>query len=111
MQPYLRSERAPHWDARLRGSYENVTAEHGRGHFVRAALEGVCHQLRLVLDSLEHAGYEVREVRATGGFVRSELWKDILAEALGVEVSYTGVREGSALGAAMLAREAFAGSG
>jgi gluconokinase len=107
MQPYLRSERAPHWDARLRGSYENLTHEHRRGHFVRAALEGVCHQLRLVLDSLTDAGYEVGEVRATGGFVRSELWKQILADTLGVPVTYTGQREGSALGAAMLAREAF----
>ncbi len=109
MRPYLRSERAPHWDARLRGSLEGLRAEHGRGHVVRAALEGVCHQLRLVLESLLDAGYEVDEVRATGGFVRSELWKDILADALGVRVVYPGVREGSALGAAMLAREALNG--
>ncbi len=106
MHPYLRSERAPHWDARLRGTLEGLRAEHGRGHFVRAALEGICHQLRLVLDSVRDAGYEIREVRVTGGFVRSELWKDILADALGLELTSTGVREGSALGAAMLAREA-----
>ena len=62
-----------------------------------------------MLDSLRSAGYEVREVRATGGFVRSELWKDILADTLGVPIDYSGVREGSALGAAMLAREALGG--
>jgi gluconokinase len=106
MHPYLRSERAPHWDARARGSYEHLTHEHRRGHFVRAALEGVCRQLRLVLEALDAAGHRVDEVHATGGFVRSELWKDILADTLGVPVDFTGTREGSALGAALLAYEA-----
>lgn len=108
MRPYLRGERAPRWDARPRGSLEGLDARHGRGHVVRAALEGVCHQLRLVLDSLRDAGHEVTEVRATGGFVRSELWRGLLAESLGVPVVHPDVREGSALGAAMLARAALA---
>jgi gluconokinase len=106
MHPYLYSERAPHWDARLRGGIEGLTHEHTRGHVVRAALEGVCHQLRLVLDSLVDAGYRVDEVRATGGFMRSDLWRQLLAEALAVRVDFTGTRDASAYGAALLAAEA-----
>ena len=45
---------------------------HGRGHLVRAAVEGVCQQLAVVLASVRDAGNEIREVRATGGFARSD---------------------------------------
>lgn len=106
MTPYLQSERAPRWDARLKGGYENLSHTHTRGHLVRAALEGICHQLRLVLDSLRDAGYRVDEIRATGGFARSGLWKQILADSLEAPVGFTDTREGSAFGAALLGMEA-----
>jgi gluconokinase len=106
MHPYLFSERAPLWDARARASIDGLTHAHTRAHVVRAALDGVCRQLRLVLDSLVDAGFRVDEVRATGGFMRSELWKELLADALGVPVDFTGTRDASARGAARLAQEA-----
>ena len=67
-----------------RGAYVGLTRHHGRGHLVRAALEGVCLQLALVLASMRDAGNEVREIRATGGFARSPLWRQMLADALGM---------------------------
>lgn len=106
MDPYLLSERAPRWDARLRGSLRNLRLEHGPGHLVRAGLEGVCRQLAAVLGSLRDAGYDVREVRATGGFARSPLWRQILADALAMPVGFTRNPEGSAFGAALLGMHA-----
>ncbi len=102
MHPHLYAERAPHWDARVRARIEGLAHGHTRAHVVRAALEGVCHQLRLVLDSLAAGGYAVERVRATGGFMRSELFKQVLAAALGVPVDFTGTRDASARGAALL---------
>jgi gluconokinase len=52
------------------------------------------------------AGYEVREVRATGGFARSPLWRQMLADALGMPVAFAEAREGSAFGAAIVGMEA-----
>jgi gluconokinase len=106
MLPYLLSERAPHWSAMPRGAYVGLTRAHGRAHLVRAALEGVCQQLALVLASVREAGNEVREVRATGGFARSELWRRILAAALGMPVAFAEADQGSAFGAALLGMEA-----
>src|SRR3954454_11900857 len=83
MLPYLLSERAPQWSALPQGAYVGLSRAHRRGHLVRAALEGVCLQLSLVLQSMRAAGLEVRELRATGGFARSPLWKQMLADALG----------------------------
>jgi gluconokinase len=106
MLPYLLSERAPQWSPLPRGAYVGLTRYHRREHLVRAGLEGVCHQLALVLASMRDAGNEVREIRATGGFARSSLWRQILADALGVEIGFPAGHEGSAFGAALLGMQA-----
>lgn len=106
MLPYLLSERAPHWSAVPRGAYVGLTLGHGRGHLIRAAIEGVCQQLALVLASVRDAGNEVREVRATGGFARSDLWRQLLTDALGMQVGFPAGHEGSGFGAALLGMEA-----
>ncbi|TYC07117.1 gluconokinase [Micromonospora sp. WP24] len=106
MLPYLLSERAPHWSALPRGAYVGLTHGHRREHLVRSAIEGVCQQLALVLASVRSAGNEVREVRASGGFARSGLWRQILADALGVSVAFPAEHEGSSFGAALLGMQA-----
>ncbi|MEU5722676.1 gluconokinase [Micromonospora sp. NPDC047738] len=106
MLPYLLSERAPHWSAVPRGTYVGLTHGHRREHLVRAALEGVCQQLALVLTSVRAAGNEVREVRASGGFARSPLWRQILADALGMPVRFPAGHQGSSFGAALLGMQA-----
>lgn len=102
MLPYLLSERAPHWSTLPRGAYIGLTSAHRREHLVRAALEGVCQQLALVLAGLRDAGHEVREVRATGGFARSALWRQMLCDVLDVPLGFAADHQGSALGAALL---------
>jgi gluconokinase len=106
MLPYLLSERAPHWSTLARGAYVGLTRAHRREHLVRAALEGVCQQLALVLASLRDAGNEVREIRATGGFARSALWRQLLCDALGQDVGFPEGHQGSGFGAALLGMEA-----
>jgi gluconokinase len=106
MLPYLLSERAPHWSSLPRGAYVGLTREHRRAHLVRAALEGVCQQLALVLASIRSADNEIREVRATGGFARSPLWRQMLADVLGTEIKFTTAHEGSSFGAALLGMQA-----
>jgi gluconokinase len=102
MVPYLLSERAPLWSAVAQGAYVGLARHHRRPHLIRAALEGVCQQLALVLASIRDAGNEVREVRATGGFARSALWRQILADALDVPIGFAADPRGSAFGAALL---------
>jgi len=100
--PYLLGERAPHWSGDPRGAFLGLTRDHRRPHLLRAALEGVCLQLAVVLRSLAEAGVDVREIRATGGFSRSPLWRSILAATFGRPVGFATSPEGSSLGAALL---------
>ncbi len=106
MLPYLLSERAPHWSSLPRGAYVGLTRAHRREHLVRAALEGVCLQLALVLGSMRAAGLEVTEIRATGGVMRSPLWRQMLADTFGMPVQFAHGQEGSGFGAALLGMEA-----
>jgi gluconokinase len=106
MLPYLLSERAPHWSSLPRGAYIGLTREHRRPHLIRAALEGVCQQLALVLHSMRAAGNKVNEIRATGGFARSPLWRQMLADTLGMPIGFPSGHEGSSFGAALLGMEA-----
>jgi gluconokinase len=101
MLPFLLAERGPLWDADVRGAFLGIREHHGRGHFVRAAVEGVAFQLATILDGLECVG-PVSSIRATGGVFRSALWREVLAGVLGRPLTVTAGSEGSALGAAAL---------
>lgn len=99
--PFLLPERAPRWDPDLTGAFLGLRHEHTRAHLLRAAVEGVCGQLRLVADSVA-AAEPVREVRATGGVFRSPLWRSVMAATIGRPMQVVGDTDGTALGAAAL---------
>ncbi|MDQ3901706.1 MAG: gluconokinase [Actinomycetota bacterium] len=102
MLPYLVAERAPLWDPDLPGAVLGLRVEHTRAHLVRAAVEGVCLQLRAILDQLDRLR-PVTAVRATGGTFRSALWREVMAAVLAHPLFVVGDAEDTALGAAMLA--------
>lgn len=101
MLPYLLPERAPLQDPELTGAFLGVRLGHTRGHFVRAAVEGVALQLSAVVDEVA-ALAPVTAVRATGGAFRSDLWRSVVAATLDRPLSVPARAEGSALGAAAL---------
>ncbi len=101
MLPYLVAERAPLWDPDLPGAYLGLRREHTRAHMVRAGVEGVCVQMRLILDRVDELA-PVRSVRVTGGVFRSALWREVMAAMLDRPLHIVGDAEGTALGAATL---------
>ena len=102
--PYLSGERTPHADPEARGAFLGLTLAHGRGHLTRAVLEGVAFGLRDNLALMERVGLgEVGELRLSGGGARSALWRQILADVLGLELVTVRASEGAAFGAALLA--------
>jgi xylulokinase len=81
--PYLSGERTPRFDPGARGAWSGLGLDHGRGHLLRAALEGVAFALREGLEALEEAGIPVPELRLAGGGTASEPWRQLLADVLG----------------------------
>jgi xylulokinase len=101
--PYLTGERCPHPDPLARGAFVGLTLRHGKGHMVRAVLEGVSFGLRDSLELIKGLGVPIAQVRASGGGAVSPLWRQIQADVFGAELVLINVTEGAAFGAALLA--------
>ncbi|MFD0674447.1 gluconokinase [Cohnella sp. GCM10027633] len=103
--PFLSGERAPIYNAEARGTFFGATLSHRGEHFVRAGLEGVMLAVLSVAEVLKGLAGPAGEVRASGGFAKSPLWRQMLADMLGQPVVVPQVTEASALGAAVLAMQ------
>jgi xylulokinase len=102
--PYLSGERTPHNDARVRGSFHELSFDTDARRLGYAVMEGVSFGLKDGLAALNAAGSSVRRLSLVGGGARSAFWAQQLASALDTEVLTHGSSAvGGALGAARLA--------
>ena len=101
--PYLMGERTPHLDSEVRGALIGLAASHGRGHIIRAILEGVAFSLKDTLTIFAEIGVPVNDIRLGGGGALSPLWRQIQADVYAKPVSQLKAEQGAAHGAAVLA--------
>ena len=101
--PYLMGERTPHLDPDARGALVGLTAQHTRGHVVRAILEGVAFSLRDTLTIFRELKLPIESTRLGGGGARGALWRQIQADVYGMPVEILEAEEGGAFGAGLLA--------
>lgn len=100
--PYMTGERAPLWNPNSRGSFFGLTMHHRKEHMIRAVLEGVIFNLYTVLLAMEERIGRPTKIQATGGFARSPLWRQMMADIFDQEVVIPESFESSCLGAAVL---------
>lgn len=101
--PFLAGERAPVWNPDVRGSFFGLTLSHKKEHMIRAALEGVIYNLYTVfLALMECMDGPVTRIQATGGFARSEVWRQMMSDIFDSEVVVPESYESSCLGACIL---------
>ncbi|WFW14133.1 L-fuculokinase [Citrobacter freundii] len=82
--------------------WHGVTLNSTRGHFYRAALEGLTQQLRQNLQTLETIGhFQATELLLVGGGSRNALWNQIKANVLGIPIKVLDDAETTVAGAAM----------
>jgi len=103
MLPYLQGERTPIWDERARGAFSGLELTHGRGHLFRAVLEGIALGFRDCLAVAEESGTQLTSVVAANGAGKSPLLRQILADALGVTLTWSSGGGATVAGAALLA--------
>lgn len=107
--PFLTGERAPWWNADFRGVFFGMSLRHSRPHLIRAVLEGVVFAICSVSTVLGGLTGAPHTVRASGGFARSPLWRQIVADVLLCELEVPESHEASAMGAAAVALLAVGG--
>ena len=101
--PFTMGAMAPEWNAKARGVFYGLTLAHTRSHLARSVLEGSVFALRSIVESMQRTGLEVTEIRAVAGGSRSELARQIRADALGLPVTVLSTSETTVVGAALLA--------
>lgn len=101
--PYMSGERSPIWDSDAKGVFYGLDFSKTKGHFVRAAMEGVAFSLKHNLEVAKEAGAEVSVLRAMGGSANSLLWTQIKSDVTGKPIVVPSSDTATTLGAAILA--------
>src|SRR5690606_341950 len=73
----------------------------GKGHLLRATVEGATFALRFGLDELEGLGHAGTEIVLTGGGANSRVWRQIVADVTNLPVTLLEQQEGASFGAAL----------
>lgn len=102
--PYLVGERSPRWNPDAKGSFLGIKMEHGKGDFIRALMEGVAMNLRIVLDTFRGQGIPVEQLVVIGGGAKSRTWRQILSDVYNIEIQKPNyLDEATSMGAAITA--------
>jgi xylulokinase len=101
--PALTGAMAPEWRPAARGCFYGLTPAHGRGHMVRALLEGCAFAMRDVVDRLDHMGVVTSSLLLIGGGAHSRLWSQMRADLVQRTVELPHCIDSAPIGAALLA--------
>ncbi|MBN2386658.1 MAG: FGGY-family carbohydrate kinase [Anaerolineales bacterium] len=112
--PWIWGERAPVEDRTLRAGLYNLSLHNTRQDIIRAFLEGIALNTRWLLRPFERfLGRRVATINIVGGGAQSDVWCQIFADVMGVEIGqvadpiYANVRGAAWIAAAGLGEIAF----
>lgn len=100
--PYLMGERSPRWNPRARGAFIGLTIRHTRADMIRAVLEGITFNLRVILDAFLAQGVRIDSMRLIGGGASSHFWNEIMANVYALPIHRLAIlEEATSMGAAL----------
>jgi xylulokinase len=101
--PYLLGERSPWWNPKARGGFIGLTMRHNRADLIRAVLEGVTMNLRLILEAFRAQGAKIEAMRLIGGGARGRFWNQLMANIYGLPTHRLAIlEEATSMGAALI---------
>ncbi len=103
--PYLLGERAPLWNSAVRGGFLGLSTQHTPMHFVRAVMEGTLLNL-FSIGKVLLENQKTKVIYANGGFAKSKIWVQMLADIFGVTVKLNDTVETGSVGAALMGLKA-----
>ena len=100
--PYLLGERSPRWNPKARGAFIGLTMQHGRADMIRATLEGITLNLRVILEAFQSQGAQVGAMRVIGGGAQGRVWRQIMADVYKLPILRPALlAEATSMGAAL----------
>jgi len=102
--PSLAGGSAAHLGPQIRGAFLGLDLSHTQADVIRAVLEGISFDLRIMLDKLAELCALSEEVILVGGGSKSKLWRQIFANVFDRTIVKTNVdQDAASLGAAAVA--------
>jgi xylulokinase len=101
--PMLAGSGAPHCQPKARGVLLGLTLATDKKDINRAVMEGICLELRGMIEAARRSGLKVDEVRIWGGAAKSRFWNQLAADIYGVPAIKMAISEGGLSGAAICA--------
>ena len=101
--PHLAGRRSPDMNPAASGVFSGIRLMHTRGHFARAIMEGVVLELKELFEIMEETGVNPTRLIASGGFSKSPVWIQIMADIFEMPLHISSAREQACFGAALLA--------
>lgn len=102
--PYLGGERAPIWNAEARGSFIGLSRNHTKPQMARSVLEGIVFNLLGAARGLRENIGEPEALRITGGFVKSDFVRQLIADIFNLPVVVIKNNQSGTLAAMFLAQ-------
>ena len=100
--PYLLGERSPRWNPDALGAFFGLRMAHTRADMIRAALEGITLNLKVILDAFQQQGAGITAMRVIGGGANGRTWRQIMADVYGLPVQRLALlSEATSFGAAL----------
>ncbi len=100
--PYLLGERSPRWNPDARAAYFGLTMSHTRADIIRATLEGITLNLKVILEAFRQQGAQINSIRVIGGGANGHIWRQIMADIYGIPVHRPALlAEATSFGAAL----------
>jgi xylulokinase len=101
--PALAGAGAPRWNPETRGALLGLSLSASKAQIDRAILEGICLEIRAMLETAKKFGVAMDEVRIWGGAAKSPVWNQIAADVYGMPVVKTTIADAGLAGAAICA--------
>jgi xylulokinase len=101
--PFLQGASGARINGNARGTFVGMTLGTSKANMARAVLEGICFEMKDILNAQAAAGIEIGTIRLTGGAAKSPLWCQMLADVFGHPIELLQTSETGCLGAALYA--------
>ncbi len=102
--PYLMGERSPWWNTKARGAFIGLRGYHEKSDMLRAVLEGVAMNMKLIYNDISHFRSFGKEMNMIGGGAKGSVWRQIFADMFGMTIHRPQtVEEATSFGAVMIA--------
>ena len=94
----------PFWNGNAAGAFVGLKSNHKRDDMLRAVMEGVTFESRLMLEAIEKTGVFMKdELTISGGATKSPTWRQIIADIMNKRVKVLKVSDASIIGVAIIA--------